>query len=156
MCPYVNYTARLLVICSLKQLYKIIDVLGTDCTRIGQTCCWLTYQIRKKKVLLRVIYNSTPCKTSRHKVYIRQECCQCGSKYDSCTNVVVHSLTLRSHCTNRNLCGLLLSQDSEKVWLEKQLDCAHPLVLNNGAPISWASSILSMYDEATPWSLQTQ
>ncbi len=28
------------------------------------------------------------------------------------------------------------SLQSERVWLEKQLDCAHPLVLNNGAPIS--------------------
>ncbi len=27
----------------------------------------------------------------------------------------------------------------------KVLDCAHPLFLNNGAPISWASSIMSVY-----------
>ncbi len=33
----------------------------------------------------------------------------------------------------------------------KQLDCAHPLVLNKGAPISWARSIMSVYDEATPY-----
>ena len=39
----------------------------------------------------------------------------------------------------------------KRVWLEKQLDCAHPLVLNNGAPISWARSIMSVYDEATPY-----
>ncbi len=25
------------------------------------------------------------------------------------------------------------------------LDCAHPLVFNNGAPISWAGSIMSVY-----------
>ncbi len=27
----------------------------------------------------------------------------------------------------------------------KGLDCAYTLVLNNGAPISWASSIMSVY-----------
>ncbi len=37
----------------------------------------------------------------------------------------------------------------KRVWLEKQLDCSHPLVLNNGAPISWASPIMSVYDEAS-------
>ena len=31
------------------------------------------------------------------------------------------------------------------------MDCAHPLVLNIGVPISGASSIMSTYDEATPY-----
>ncbi len=31
------------------------------------------------------------------------------------------------------------------------MDCAHPLVLNNRAPIRWARSIMSVYDEATPY-----
>ena len=38
------------------------------------------------------------------------------------------------------------------------VDCAHPLVLNNGAPISWASSIMGTSDEATPytWTLPSE
>ncbi len=32
-----------------------------------------------------------------------------------------------------------------------KLDCAHPLVLNNRATISWASSIMTVNDEATPY-----
>ena len=31
------------------------------------------------------------------------------------------------------------------------MDCGHPLVLNNGAPFNLAGSIMSMYDEATPY-----
>ncbi len=43
-----------------------------------------------------------------------------------------------------------LANDSQISGLnDKQLDCAHPLVLNNRAPISWARSIMSLYDEAT-------
>ncbi len=66
-------------------------------------------------------------------------------------------LNCRANSTRRRLLGLKKWSDvtqgspKEKVWLEKQLDCAHPLVLNNGAPISWASSIMSVYDEATPY-----
>ncbi len=37
----------------------------------------------------------------------------------------------------------------ERVWLEKRLDFAHPYVLNNGAPISWASSIMSVYGDTS-------
>ncbi len=28
----------------------------------------------------------------------------------------------------------------------QRLDCAHPLVFDNGAPISWANSIMNVYD----------
>ncbi len=30
----------------------------------------------------------------------------------------------------------------------KELECAHPLVLNNGVPISWASTIMSVYKKS--------
>ncbi len=42
-----------------------------------------------------------------------------------------------------------VDHQNKRVWLEKELDCAHLLVLNNGAPISWTNSIMSVYDEDT-------
>ena len=34
----------------------------------------------------------------------------------------------------------------QRVWLKKELYCAHPLVFNNGTPIGWTSSIMGAYD----------
>ena len=51
--------------------------------------------------------------------------------------------------------GDIFSEIRQRVWLEKQLDCAHrpqPLVLNNGAPISCASSIMSAESCHLKWS----
>ncbi len=42
-----------------------------------------------------------------------------------------------------------MTHKREKGETAKRVDCAHPLVLNNGVPTSWASSIMSMFGEAT-------
>ncbi len=43
--------------------------------------------------------------------------------------------------------GLAYHKCQAKGETGKGLDCAHPLVLNNMTPISWASFIMSLYDE---------
>ncbi len=55
----------------------------------------------------------------------------------------------------RYLLRLLFIFSKIKVRLEKHWIGAHLLVLNNGAPspIGWTSSIMSVYDEATPYDL---